>query len=154
MPAGTGAAGVMFVGMQPPEAGDRRLQPHQVRVEKPWGWEIVWAETPQYCGKLLHIRAGSRLSLQYHDQKLETQCLLHGRALLVVEDAAGALREVEMEPGKGYTIQPFQRHRLVGIDDADIIEVSTPERGTTFRLEDDYTRPDETEELRRRPNRA
>lgn len=123
-------------------------QPQQRRVEKPWGWETVWAETPQYVGKILHIRAGRRLSLQYHDQKLESQCLLSGRALLVIEDATGALQEVEMEPGTGYTIRPFQRHRLVGITDADIMEVSTPETGTTFRLQDDYARPDETEAMR------
>ncbi len=140
--------------MQHSAPTDRDPQPHQQRVEKPWGWEILWAETPHYCGKILHINAGQRLSLQYHDQKIETQCLLSGRALLVIEDAAGTLREIEMEPGKGYTIHPFQRHRLVGIDDAEILEVSTPETGTTFRVEDDFARPDETEELRRRPGRV
>ena len=124
-------------------------QPHQRRVEKPWGWETLWAETPHYVGKILHIYAGKRLSLQYHDQKLETQCLLSGQAMLVIGDADEPLQQVDMEPGKGYTIQPFQRHRLIAITDADILEVSTPETGTTFRLDDDYARPDETEELRR-----
>ena len=124
-------------------------QPHQRRVEKPWGWETLWAETPHYVGKILHIYAGKRLSLQYHDQKLETQCLLSGQAMLVSGDADEPLQQVDMEPGKGYTIQPFQRHRLIAITDADILEVSTPETGTTFRLDDDYARPDETEELRR-----
>lgn len=133
---------------------DRDLRPHQQRVDKPWGWEILWAETPFYCGKILHIDAGKRLSLQYHDEKVETQCLLSGRALLVVEDAGGELREIEMEPGKGYTIHPFQRHRLIGIEDAEVLEVSTPETGTTFRVEDDFARPHETEEIRRRPGRA
>jgi mannose-6-phosphate isomerase len=128
----------------------REVQPHQRRVDKPWGWEILWAETPHYCGKILHIAAGKRISLQYHDEKIETQCLLNGRALLLIEDADHALREIEMEPGKGYTIHPFQRHRLIGITDADVLEVSTPETGTTVRLEDDYARPDETEEVRRR----
>ena len=124
-------------------------QPHQRRVEKPWGWETLWAETPHYVGKILHIYAGKRLSLQYHDQKLETQCLLSGQAMLVIGDADEPLQQVDMEPGKGYTIQPFQRHRLIAIPDVDILEVSTPETGTTFRLDDDYARPDETEELRR-----
>lgn len=125
------------------------VTPHQRRVEKPWGWETLWAETPYYCGKILHIRAGRRLSLQYHDQKTETQCLLAGRALLIIDGPDGCLQEVEMEPGKGYTIHPFQRHRLVGITDAEVLEVSTPETGTTFRLEDDYARPDESEDVRR-----
>lgn len=125
------------------------IQPQWQRVEKPWGWEVVWAQTPQYVGKLLHVMAGKRLSLQYHDEKLETQSLLHGQALLMVEDEDGVLREITMEPGKGYTIAPFRRHRLVGITDAEIIEVSTPETGTTFRLEDDYARPHETDDLRR-----
>ena len=126
----------------------RDWQAYERRVDKPWGWEIVWAETPHYVGKILHVLAGKRLSLQYHDVKLESQRLVSGRAALVIEDGDGTLQEIEMEPGKGYTIQPFQRHRLIGITDADIFEVSTPETGTTFRLEDDYARPDETEELR------
>lgn len=130
------------------------LRPHQRRVEKPWGWEILWAETPQYCAKILYIHAGKRLSLQYHDAKLETQCLIRGRALLILEDEQGVLREIEMEPGKGYTIRPFQKHRLVALEDAEIVEASTPEVGTTYRLEDDYARPHETEEIRRRPHRA
>lgn len=117
--------------------------PHQRYVEKPWGWEIVWAETEAYVGKILHVRAGERLSLQYHDRKLETQSLLRGRAILVLEEARGMLREIAMEPGKGYTILPYQRHRLVGLTDADVVEVSTPEIGTTFRIEDDYARSNE-----------
>jgi quercetin dioxygenase-like cupin family protein len=129
---------------------EQAVRPHVRRVEKPWGWEILWAEeAPHYVGKLLHVDAGKRLSLQYHDEKLETQCLLSGRVLLVVEDAEGALQEIEMERGEGYTIHPFQRHRLVAITDAEVVEVSTPETGTTFRLDDDYARPHETEELRR-----
>lgn len=125
------------------------LRPYQKRVDKPWGWEILWAETGEYTGKILHVLAGKRISLQYHDQKLETQCLLSGRAVLVIGDADGQLRQIEMEPGKGYTVRPFQRHRLVGITDAQILEVSTPESGTTYRLDDDYGRPDESEDLRR-----
>jgi mannose-6-phosphate isomerase len=126
---------------------------HQRRIAKPWGFEVLWAETPQYVGKTLYIDAGKRLSLQYHDQKQETQCLVSGRALLILGDDRASLCEIEMEPGKGYTIHPHQLHRLIAIDDAEIVEVSTPEIGTTFRVEDDYARPDETEEVRSRPNR-
>jgi oxalate decarboxylase/phosphoglucose isomerase-like protein (cupin superfamily) len=124
-------------------------QPHQQRVKKPWGWEILWADTPEYCGKILHINAGARISLQYHDAKIETQCLVSGRALLVLEGSDGTLSEIPMEPRKGYTIMPFQRHRLIALEDAEIVEVSTPERGTTFRVHDDYGRSDETEDQRR-----
>jgi mannose-6-phosphate isomerase-like protein (cupin superfamily) len=129
-------------------------RPHQQRIDKPWGWEILWAETNRYCGKLLHIKAGNRISLQYHDQKLETQCLIHGRAILLISSNGGELIEIEMEPGKGYTIEPFQHHRLIALEDADVVEVSTPERGTTFRIADDFARLDETEEARRRYRRG
>jgi mannose-6-phosphate isomerase len=130
------------------------LRPFQRRVEKPWGWEIVWAETKQYTGKLIHVLAGHRLSLQYHEQKLETQCLLRGSAVLLVEDGWGELLEIGMETGKGYTVHPFQIHRLCALEDADILEVSEPERGTTVRLEDDYGRPDETDGMRLESMRA
>jgi mannose-6-phosphate isomerase-like protein (cupin superfamily) len=123
-------------------------QTQGTRVEKPWGWEIIWAETPSYVGKLLHVRAGQRLSLQYHDQKLETQCLLSGRAILTMGDPEGELRELEMEPHRGYTVYPHQRHRITALEDAVIAEVSTPEMGTTYRLEDDFARPHQTEDLR------
>src|ERR1700704_6352780 len=101
--------------------------PHGIRVEKPWGWEIIWAETPVYVGKMLHVRAGKRLSLQYHDQKLETQCLVGGRAILTIGQDTDQLQEIEMQPLQGYTVQPFQRHRITALEDADIVEVSTPE---------------------------
>ncbi len=138
--------------MQPPQHTDS--DPKQRRIEKPWGWEIVWAEGGPYTGKLLHIRAGRRLSLQYHDEKLETQYLLSGRAILVLQTADGSLREIPMEPGKGYTICPLQVHRLIALHDTEIIEVSTPETGITVRLEDDYRRADETETMRSLSNRG
>jgi mannose-6-phosphate isomerase len=121
---------------------------HRRRVEKPWGWEMLWAETPLYVGKVLHVEAGKRLSLQYHDQKLETQCLMAGRAVLQLDDENGELREIAMELGVGYTIKPSRRHRLIAVSDSDVVEVSTPEVGTTYRLEDDYGRSHESEESR------
>ena len=139
-------------------AAPRRLtaeaEPARQRISKPWGWEEIWAETPFYCGKKLFIVAGKRLSLQYHDEKLESQCLVQGRALLLLDDDSGALRSIEMEVGRGYTIAPFRRHRLIALEDATIIEVSTPETGTTFRLEDDFGRPDETDEARAQRERV
>jgi mannose-6-phosphate isomerase len=124
------------------------LRPQQRHVQKPWGWEMIWAENDHYTGKLLHVIAGRRLSLQYHDQKQETVCLLHGSAVIAMEDETGELREIPMEPGKGYTIHLFQLHRLRAVENADILEVSEPERGNTIRIEDDYGRSDESEPMR------
>lgn len=125
-------------------------QGYQKKIDKPWGYEIHWVpEDLPYMGKLLHIDAGKRLSLQYHDKKRETWFLMKGRAKVVWDNENKELIETELEEGKGYTCEVGQRHRLVGITDCDVIEVSTPEIGTTFRLEDDFRRPDETEELRK-----
>ena len=119
------------------------------RVEKPWGYEIHWTPVDRpYVGKILHVDAGKRLSLQVHDEKLESWFLMSGQAKVVWDDEHGNLVETELEPGLGYSCDIGQRHRLVGITDCDIVEVSTPEIGTTHRLEDDYARPDETEAVR------
>lgn len=125
--------------------------PYQKRIAKPWGYEIHWApENKPYMGKVLHITVGKRLSLQIHEQKQETWFLINGRAKVIWDNNKGELIETELEKGKGYSCMIGQRHRLAGITDCDIIEVSTPEIGTTYRLEDDYKRPDETEEVRRK----
>lgn len=123
--------------------------PYAKRVEKPWGYEVHWtpADRP-YMGKILHINSGSRLSLQVHDQKQESWTLISGRAKVVWENSSGELSETELLPGQGYTCVIGQRHRLAGITDCDIVEVSTPEIGTTWRIQDDYARPDETEQQR------
>ncbi|EKD64408.1 MAG: cupin protein [uncultured bacterium] len=125
------------------------------RVDKPWGYEIHFVpEYQPYMGKLLHIEAGKRLSLQYHDQKTESWWLVKGRGKVIWDNPEGELIETELELGKGYTTAIGQRHRLAGITDCDILEVSTPEIGTTYRLEDDYNRPDETEEIRKSKDRG
>lgn len=121
------------------------------RVDKPWGYEDHW--TPDdlpYMGKVLHIEEGKRLSLQAHDMKQESWTLLRGKCKVAWDDSEGNLSETILEAGKGYTCAIGQRHRLIGITDCDVLEVSTPEIGVTWRLEDDYSRPDETEELRRK----
>jgi mannose-6-phosphate isomerase len=124
-------------------------EPYVRRIEKPWGYEIHWTPANKpYMGKLLHIDAQKRWSLQIHDQKLETWFLINGRAKVIWDDDKGNLIETELEKGKGYNCLIGQRHRMMGITDCDIIEVSTPEIGTTFRLEDDFGRPDETEDVR------
>jgi mannose-6-phosphate isomerase len=124
--------------------------PFAKKIEKPWGWEIHWVpEDKPYMGKVLHINEDKRLSLQVHDEKQESWFLMSGRAMVVWDNSEGELIETELKPGVGYSCSIGQRHRLVGITDCDVLEVSTPEIGTTFRLEDDYKRPDETEELRK-----
>lgn len=126
-----------------------KLDAYVKRIEKPWGWELHWtpADKP-YMGKVLHIKAGSQLSLQAHDQKQETWMILKGRAKAIWENSKGDLSETELQSGCGYSLVIGQRHRLAGITDCDVLEVSTPEIGTTYRLEDDYSRPDETEKQR------
>lgn len=125
------------------------------RVEKPWGYEIHFTpDNLPYMGKVLHINAGKRLSLQVHDQKCESWYLLKGQGMMIIEDSKGELSEIELTSGVGHTTKVGQRHRLVGITDCDILEVSTPEIGNTYRLEDDYSRPTETEEMRKKENRG
>ncbi len=125
--------------------------PYVKRVEKPWGYELHWVpENMSYMGKILHINAGKRLSLQIHDKKQETWYIIKGKGKVVWDDKTGNLIETELEYGKGYSCYIGQRHRLVGITDCDIVEISTPEIGTTYRLEDDFKRPDETEEQRKK----
>ena len=126
-------------------------EPFLLRVEKPWGYELIFTppEKP-YTGKILHVRAGMRLSLQWHDEKPETIMLLRGRATLLADNAERTLEEIEMEPGKGYSNVPGQRHRLIAIEDSDFVEASLRESGNTYRLEDDSGRGTETEDLRAR----
>jgi mannose-6-phosphate isomerase-like protein (cupin superfamily) len=129
--------------------------PYVNRVEKPWGYEIHWTPSDlPYMGKILHVNAGKRLSLQRHDKKQETWYIMNGKAKLVWDNEKNELIETELVYGKGYTCHIGQRHRLVGITDCDVIEVSTPEIGVTERLEDDYRRPNETEDVRNSPNRG
>jgi mannose-6-phosphate isomerase-like protein (cupin superfamily) len=133
---------------------DFACEPYVQRVEKPWGCELLFTppEKP-YVGKLLQVRAGRRLSLQVHDGKWETMLLLHGRAELQVDDR-GELKTIPMQPGMGYSIVPGQRHRLIAVEDCQLVESSTPETGTTYRLEDDAGRGHETEDVRATPNRG
>lgn len=125
-------------------------EPFSLKVDKPWGYEIIF--TPPdlpYTGKIIHVDAGKRLSLQVHDKKQESWILKSGQAKVLWDNDAGELIETELSPSQGFTSAVGQRHRLIGITDCDIFEVSTPEIGTTYRLEDDYKRPDETEEMRK-----
>lgn len=109
-------------------------------VDKPWGHELIWAHTAQYVGKILHIRAGESLSLQYHLEKDETIMLLSGRMTFIYFAKDEEPREVELLPRQPFHITPGLRHRMVALEDCDVVEVSTPELDDVVRLEDRYGR--------------
>lgn len=130
-------------------------KPYVKRVPKPWGYEIHFVpEGMPYMGKVLHIDGNRRLSLQAHDKKQETYWLLDGECDLIIENKDGILETIHMKKGVGYTTKIGQRHRHHALTNCSIFEASTGEIGTTIRIDDDYDRPDETEELRKEPNRG
>jgi len=121
-----------------------KLLPYSHKKDKPWGYEIIF--TPPNLlrvGKILFIKKGCRLSLQYHTLKEETLCLFSGKAKIYLEDKDQKIKPLYMEPQMGYTITKRQKHRIEAIEDSFIFEVSSPEKGKTIRLEDDYGRGEE-----------
>ncbi|HKY21542.1 MAG TPA: hypothetical protein VJM31_10005 [Vicinamibacterales bacterium] len=109
------------------------------KVDKPWGHELHWAKTERYVGKVLHVKAGHALSLQYHNVKDETIFLWKGKLLFEIQKG-DALEKREMLPGESVHIIPHTIHRMTAIEDSDIFEVSTPELDDVVRLEDRYGR--------------
>jgi mannose-6-phosphate isomerase-like protein (cupin superfamily) len=109
------------------------------RVEKPWGHELHWALTDRYVGKVLHVRAGHALSLQYHNRKDETILIWSGKILMEVHEGGRPVTR-EMRPGDQLHITPGTIHRMTALEDSDVIEVSTPELDDVVRLEDRYGR--------------
>lgn len=110
-------------------------------VDKPWGYELIWAHTERYVGKILHINKGESLSYQYHRVKDETIRLLAGTMELDVE-VNRARQTLKLKPGDCFHITPGTKHRMIAIDDCDVLEVSTPELDDVIRLEDRYGRTD------------
>ncbi len=111
------------------------------RVDKPWGYELHWAKTDRYVGKVIHVNKGHALSLQYHNIKDETIFLWTGKLLFEIE-IDGKLVAREMTPGEAVHITPKTVHRMTAIEDSDILEASTPELHDVVRLEDRYGRTD------------
>jgi mannose-6-phosphate isomerase-like protein (cupin superfamily) len=110
-------------------------------VEKPWGSELIWALTEQYAGKILFVKAGESLSLQFHNVKDESWYVLEGRALLELgRQGDPFLDEVTIAPGEAYHFPPGTVHRVTGIEDTRILEVSTAHLDDVVRLEDSYGR--------------
>jgi mannose-6-phosphate isomerase-like protein (cupin superfamily) len=110
------------------------------KVEKPWGWELVWAETDAYVGKLLFVRAGEALSLQYHVVKDESWLVHEGRARLELGGVGEELEPVEIVPGDSFHFPPGTVHRVTALEDLLVLEVSTPQLDDVVRLEDRYGR--------------
>lgn len=110
------------------------------RVEKPWGYEIIWAETSDYVGKILHVEAGHALSLQYHEEKDETIYLLSGEMLFQAGPSADELTDYEMKAGERYHVTTGTVHRMIARTDVDILEASTNHLDDVVRLEDRYGR--------------
>ena len=110
------------------------------RVEKPWGYELIWAETTGYVGKLLHIQAGEALSLQYHEQKDETIHLLSGEIRFSAGSSVSDLEDINLRAGESFHVSTGTVHRMIAITDCDVLEVSTPHLDDVVRLEDRYGR--------------
>jgi mannose-6-phosphate isomerase-like protein (cupin superfamily) len=111
------------------------------RVDKPWGYELIWALTDAYCGKVLFVKAGHSLSLQFHREKDESWLVQAGRAKLELGDAGETvLLEEVIGPGAAFHYRPGTVHRVTAIEDTTILEVSTPQLDDVVRLEDAYGR--------------
>ena len=117
-----------------------------VRVEKPWGHELIWAKAEGYAGKLLVVRAGQALSLQFHREKDESWYILEGKAELELGEAGQAVLQTEVVgPGASFRLRPGTVHRVRAVEDTTILEVSTPQLDDIVRLEDSYGREGTTE---------
>lgn len=110
------------------------------RVEKPWGYELIWARTDRYVGKILHIEAGQALSYQYHRVKEETIYVLRGKLTLHVSEDDSPPRVIVLSEGQVFHITPGLRHRFEAKETVDLLETSTPELDDVVRLEDRYGR--------------
>ena len=108
-------------------------------VPKPWGHEVIWASSELYVGKILHIKAGHALSVQYHEQKDETIHVLRGRLTYRVGPPDDA-REIELREGESYRNTPGTIHQMEAITDCDVLEASTPHLDDVVRLQDRYGR--------------
>jgi mannose-6-phosphate isomerase len=111
------------------------------RVDKPWGYEVIWALTDAYCGKLLFVRAGQSLSLQFHREKDESWLVQSGRAKVELSKAGDPVQKEEVvAPGAAFRFPPGTVHRVTALEDTMILEVSTPQIDDVVRLEDAYGR--------------
>ena len=110
------------------------------RVDKPWGYELRWAVTERYAGKLIHVERGHQLSLQYHVQKEESIHVVSGVMDLLLESDNGEIETHRLTAGMSAHIRPGRRHRFIAVGDTDLFEVSSPEIDDVVRIEDSYGR--------------
>jgi mannose-6-phosphate isomerase len=110
------------------------------RVDKPWGHELIWILTDRYCGKLITIETGRRLSLQFHERKDEAILVVAGRLRLHLEDDAGSMTARDLGPGEFAHVPVGRRHRFEALERVELVEVSTPELDDVIRVEDDFGR--------------
>jgi mannose-6-phosphate isomerase len=110
------------------------------RVEKPWGYELIYATTDRYCGKVIFVRSGEELSLQFHRLKDETLYVHSGRAEFEIGEPGKPVDTEVIAPGRAFHLEPGTVHRLRALEDTVILEVSTPELEDVVRLEDRYGR--------------
>jgi mannose-6-phosphate isomerase-like protein (cupin superfamily) len=111
------------------------------RVEKPWGCELIWAHADEYVGKVLFVKAGESLSLQFHNEKDESWLVQSGRAKLELGSAGDAMLKQEViGAGAAFRFRPGTVHRVTALEDTTILEVSTPHLDDVVRLEDRYGR--------------
>ena len=111
------------------------------KIEKPWGYEEIWAETDKYLGKILTILPGHRLSLQYHEKKEETVYVMSGKLIVWLSEDEN--NKLILNKGTTYHVKPGQVHRFgapKGSVLTKLIEVSTPELDDVVRIKDDYQR--------------
>jgi mannose-6-phosphate isomerase-like protein (cupin superfamily) len=110
------------------------------RTDKPWGYEVLWAKTADYVGKILFVKAGEALSLQFHRKKEETIILESGECVLEAGESESQLKKFSMKPGSVFHVPPGRIHRLQAVTDCRFYEVSTPHLDDVVRLEDRYGR--------------
>jgi mannose-6-phosphate isomerase len=134
------AAGEHVVRVAPKLMGASMDRDLPREVEKPWGSELWYAHTDRYAGKILRVNAGHKLSIQYHTEKDETSYLLSGRILVEQGNTADTMRTRELEPGAVWRNEPGIVHSLEALEDAVILEVSTPELHDVVRVNDRYGR--------------
>jgi len=116
------------------------VKKNPVRIEKPWGYELIWAHTDLYVGKILHVNPGQALSLQYHEVKDETIFLLSGEMKFSAGPSVEGLEEVPLCAGEAFRVKPGTVHRMEAITECDILEASTPHLDDVVRVQDRYGR--------------
>jgi mannose-6-phosphate isomerase len=125
---------------QAPAPSDAPPRAVPYRVEKPWGYELIWAVTDRYVGKILHVKAGHGLSCQYHNRKDETMFVLRGELVIHLQQQGGPVETRTFRAGESIHIPPGLIHQMEAVADSDVLEASTPELDDLVRLQDRYGR--------------